>query len=107
MEISPELISGTLVALVGGGGLWTYLGAKRSDKTDLIQIAQDAAKEVISNLREEVDRQDRRLAEQDARIVAQGARIVELEAQDARCRADLAETRRELASVRDQLNLLI
>lgn len=93
-EVEPvTLVVGVLTALVGGGGVWAYFGAWGKNRNDLVTVAQDAAKAVIANLREEIERQD--------------ARIVELEAQDARCRADLAETRRELASVRDQLNLLI
>lgn len=82
MNLSAELLSGVLVAVVGGGGLWAYLGQKGKTKADLITIAQDAAAKVIETLQEEVGR----LRE----------RIVELEAQDERCRSELADIKRRL-----------
>ena len=82
MNVSAELASGVLVALVGGGGLWAWLGQRGKTKADLITIAQDAAAAVITSLREEIDR----LTE----------RTVELEAQDERCRTELAEIKRRI-----------
>jgi len=82
VNVSAELLSGLLVAVVGGGGLWAYLGSRGKTKADLITIAQDAAGAVIHSLREEIHRlQDR---------------IVDLEIQDERCRHDLAELRRRI-----------
>jgi hypothetical protein len=89
MNVSPELLSGALVAVVGGGGLWAYLGGKGRNKVDLVTIAQDAAKSVIDSLRDELDRQRHHSAGQDKRIE-------ELEAQDERCRAELADLRRRI-----------
>lgn len=83
MNVSAELASGVLVALVGGGGLWAWLGQRGKTKADLITIAQDAAGKVIESLREEITRLNER--------------IVELEAQDERCRAELADIKRRLA----------
>lgn len=79
MNVSPELLSGALVAVVGGGGLWAYLGGKGRNKVDLVTIAQDAASSVIHNLTDEIERLKRRANA--------------LEAQDERCRAELAELR--------------
>lgn len=82
MNVSAELLSGVLVAIVGGGGLWAYLGSRGKTKADLVTIAQDAAGSVIQSLREEIHRlQDR---------------IGELEIQDERCRRDLADLRRRI-----------
>lgn len=80
MNVSPELLSAALVAVVGGGGLWAYLGGKGRNKVDLVTIAQDAAGQVIHNLTDELGR---------LRV-----RIEELELQDERCRAELADLRR-------------
>ncbi len=82
MNVSPELLSAALVAVVGGGGVWAYLGGKGRNKVDLVTIAQDAAGAVIKTLHEELDR---------LRI-----RIDELELQDERCRAELADLRRRI-----------
>lgn len=82
MNISAELVSGVLVAVVGGGGLWAYLGQKGKTKADLITIAQDAAGRVIQTLQHEIERLNER--------------IEELEAQDERCRAELADIKRRL-----------
>lgn len=92
--IGPEAIVAALVALVGGGGLWAYLGAHGKTKADLITIAQDAASKVISELRQEIERlRDER--DEDRRSF--GARIEELESQDERCRTELADLKRRLA----------
>lgn len=80
MSVSPELLSGALVAVVGGGGLWAYLGGKSRNRVDLVTIAQDAAGKVIHNLTDEIERLKHRANA--------------LEAQDERCRAELAELRR-------------
>jgi len=80
MNVSPELLSGALVAIVGGGGLWAYLGGKNRNKVDLVTIAQDAASKVIHNLTDEIERLKHRANA--------------LEDQDERCRAELAELRR-------------
>jgi cell division protein FtsB len=82
VNISAELVSGVLVAVVGGGGLWAYLGQKGKTKADLITIAQDAAGRVIQTLQHEIERLNER--------------IEELEAQDERCRAELADIKRRL-----------
>lgn len=82
MNVSPELISGVLIAIVGGGGVWSYLSGKGRNKVDLITIAQDAAKEMFDEFREEIGR---------LRL-----RIVELEAQDERCRAELTALKARL-----------
>lgn len=87
MNVSPELITAVLMAVVGGGGVWAYLGGKSRNRVDLVTIAQDAAKSVIGSLREELDRQHSHSAGQDRRIE-------ELEAQDERCRRELAELKR-------------
>jgi hypothetical protein len=82
MTVDPNLVSAGLVALVGGGGVWAYLGGKNRNKVDLVTIAQDAAGEVIHSLTEEIHRLQHRA---DA-----------LEAQDERCRTELAELRRRI-----------
>lgn len=89
MNVSPELLSSALLAVVGGGGLWAYLGGKGRNRVDLVTIAQDAAKSVIGSLRDELDRQHTHSAGQDRRIE-------ELEAQDERCRHELAELKRRI-----------
>ena len=82
MNVSTELLSGVLVALVGGGGLFTWLRGMGRNKVDLVTIAQDAAGKVIERFEKIVEQQDKR--------------IEELEAQDERCRAELAEIKRRL-----------
>ena len=82
MTVDPNLVSAGLVALVGGGGVWAYLGGKNRNKVDLVTIAQDAAGKVIHSLTEEIQRLQHRA---DA-----------LEAQDERCRTELAELRRRI-----------
>jgi len=82
MNVDPNLVSAGLVALVGGGGVWAYLGGKNRNKVDLVTIAQDAAGKVIHSLTEEIERLQHRA---DA-----------LEAQDERCRTELAELRRRI-----------
>jgi hypothetical protein len=82
MTVDPNLVSAGLVALVGGGGVWAYLGGKNRNKVDLVTIAQDAAGKVIHSLTEEIYRLQHRA---DA-----------LEAQDERCRTELAELRRRI-----------
>lgn len=82
MTVDPNLVSAGLVALVGGGGVWAYLGGKNRNKVDLVTIAQDAAEKVIHSLTEEIHRLQERA---DA-----------LEAQDERCRTELAELRRRI-----------
>jgi len=82
MTVDPNLVSAGLVALVGGGGVWAYLGGKNRNKVDLVTIAQDAAGKVIHSLTEEIERLQHRA---DA-----------LEAQDERCRTELAELRRRI-----------
>ena len=80
--MSPELLSGVLVAVVGGGGLWAYLGSRGQTKADLITIAQDAATAVIHNLHDEM----KRLQE----------RVTDVEAQHQECQHELAALRRML-----------
>ena len=82
MTVDPNLVSAGLVALVGGGGVWAYLGGKNRNKVDLVTIAQDAAGRVIQSLTDEIERLHHRA---DA-----------LEAQDERCRTELAELRRRI-----------
>lgn len=82
MTVDPNLVSAGLVALVGGGGVWAYLGGKNRNKVDLVTIAQDAAGRVIQSLTDEIERLQHRA---DA-----------LEAQDERCRTELAELRRRI-----------
>ena len=82
MNVSPELVSGAMVAVVGGGGLWAYLGGKGRNKVDLVTIAQDAAEKMFTRLEALIERQDKR--------------IEELEAQDERCRNELADLRRRI-----------
>ena len=89
MTVDPNLVSAGLVALVGGGGVWAYLGGKNRNKVDLVTIAQDAAGKVIHSLTEEIHRLE-------ALIERQDKRIEELEAQDERCRTELAELRRRI-----------
>jgi len=82
MTVDPNLVSAGLVALVGGGGVWAYLGGKNRNKVDLVTIAQDAAGRVIQSLTDEIERLHHRA---DA-----------LEAQDERCRNELADLRRRI-----------
>lgn len=82
MSVSPDLIVGGLVTLVGGGGLWAYLGARGKTQADLITIAHDAAGKAIAQWEHIVKRQDER--------------ITELEAQDERCREELANLKRRM-----------
>ena len=89
MNVSADLLSGILVAVVGGGGLWAYLGSRGKTKADLVTIAQDAAGEVVQMLREQI----RHLQE----------RTDHLEAQDERCRLELAATRDELADLKKRV----
>jgi len=79
MNVDANLVSAVLVAVVGGGGLWAYLGGQNKNKVDLVTIAQDAAGAVIKGLHDELDRMR--------------SRITELEAQDERCRKALDELR--------------
>jgi hypothetical protein len=82
MTVDPNLVSAGLVALVGGGGVWAYLGGKNRNKVDLVTIAQDAAGKVIHSLTEEIHRLQERADK--------------LEAQDERCRTELADLRRRI-----------
>ena len=82
MTVDPNLVSAGLVALVGGGGVWAYLGGKNRNKVDLVTIAQDAAEKMFTRLEALIERQDKR--------------IEELEAQDERCRTELADLRRRI-----------
>lgn len=82
MNVSADLLSGILVAVVGSGGLWAYVGSRGKARTDLVAIAQDAAKTVIQSLTDEIHRLQERIGE--------------LEIQDERCRSELADLRRKI-----------
>lgn len=75
--------SALLVAVAGGGGLWAYLGGRGKTKNDLVTIATDAAAKVIKGLTDEIDRQDKRIAD--------------LELQDERCKKELAALKLSIA----------
>ena len=108
MPASPDhvtALAGVLVALLGGGGgLWAFLGSRASGKVDLIKVAQSAAKEMIDDLRTEVDRQGKRISELEAKEkadkelrhqLAQQVMAEQALKKIAEARADAAEARCE------------
>lgn len=68
--IEAQGVLGAIVALFGAGGVGSWLAARAKGRVDLVTVAQDAAKEVIASLREEIERQGKRIDELEAEAKA-------------------------------------